>query len=117
MFSPKVLDIKPEDLLRRFTEGVAQVAAISLQIGYPTVASVPHSVVNGFKRLLAVAVATDITFPEAKQVDPLFSRLEFFTLFLERKTQNCLLLTNNYTSAHMLLKFVMLCLHHTHTHN
>ena len=81
MFSPKVLDIKPEDLLRRFTEGVAQVAAISLQIGYPTVASVPHSVVNGFKRLLAVAVATDITFPEAEQVDPLFFASQIFYSF------------------------------------
>ena len=68
VFSPKILDIKTEDLLTRFMEGVANVAAVSLQIGYPTVASVPHSIVNGFKRLLAVAVATDITFPEAEQV-------------------------------------------------
>lgn len=66
-FSPKVLDIKTEDLLKRFTEGVTKVAAVSLQIGYPTLASVPHSIVNGFKNLLAVAVATDITFPEAEQ--------------------------------------------------
>ena len=33
----------------RFIQGVSQVAAVSLQIGYPTVASVPHSIVNGFK--------------------------------------------------------------------
>ena len=25
------------------------IASVSLQIGYPTVASVPHSVINGFK--------------------------------------------------------------------
>jgi len=25
------------------------VASVSLQIGYPTVASVPHSIINGFK--------------------------------------------------------------------
>ena len=68
VFSPKVLDIKTEDLLMKFMEGVTRVAAVSLQIGYPTLASVPHSVVNGFKNLLAVAVATDITFPEAEQV-------------------------------------------------
>ena len=71
VFSPKVLDIKTEDLLKRFTEGVTKVAAVSLQIGYPTLASVPHSIVNGFKNLLAVAVATDITFPEAEQVESL----------------------------------------------
>merc|ERR1739838_504203 len=39
-----------------------------LQIGYPTIASVPHSIVNGFKNLLAVAAETEITFPEAEQM-------------------------------------------------
>lgn len=67
VFSPSVLDITDDDLLKRFMQGVANVAAVSLQIGYPTVASVPHSIANGFKNLLAVAVATDITFKEAEQ--------------------------------------------------
>lgn len=31
-------------------------------------ASAPHSVINGFKNLLAVAAATDIEFKEAKTV-------------------------------------------------
>ncbi len=68
VFDPSILDITDDDLLRRFLEGVSKVAAVSLQIGYPTVASVPYSMVNGFKNLLAVAVATDITFKEAEQV-------------------------------------------------
>jgi len=67
-FEPKILDIKPEDLRARFLEGVRNVAAVSLQIGYPTVASAPHSIVNGFKNLLAVAAVTEITFKEAETV-------------------------------------------------
>merc|ERR1712090_42909 len=47
--------------------GVAQVAALSLAISYPTIASVPHSV-NGMKNLLAVAAVTDITFKEAEML-------------------------------------------------
>ncbi|KAK4313988.1 hypothetical protein Pmani_014702 [Petrolisthes manimaculis] len=66
VFSPKVLDITDEDLLKSFQKGVANVASVSLSIGYPTVVSVPHSIVNGFKRLLAVAAVTDITFKEAE---------------------------------------------------
>jgi len=66
VFSPKVLDITDEDLLSTFQAGLANVAAVSLAIGYPTVASVPHSVVNGFKNLLAIAAVTDITFKEAE---------------------------------------------------
>jgi len=68
IFEPKILDIKPEDLRARFMAGVRNVAAVSLQIGYPTVASVPHSIVNGFKNLLAVAAVTEVTFKEAETV-------------------------------------------------
>ena len=49
-------------------QGVRNVAALSLAINYPTAASAPHSIVNGFKKLLAVAVETDISFAEAEQV-------------------------------------------------
>merc|ERR1719234_755504 len=49
-------------------QGISNVASVCLQIGYPTVASVPHSIVNGFKNLLAVAAETDITFPEAESM-------------------------------------------------
>jgi hypothetical protein len=41
---------------------------VSLAINYPTLVSVPHSVINAFKNLLAVAVATDIDFKEAQTV-------------------------------------------------
>ena len=68
VFDPSILDIKPEDLRAKFVEGVRNVAAISLQIGYPTVASVPHSIANGFKKLLAIAVTTDVEFEQAKQL-------------------------------------------------
>merc|ERR1719331_1005549 len=52
----------------RFMRGVANVAAVCLQIGYPTVASAPHSIVNGMKNLLAIAAVTDITFKEAEMI-------------------------------------------------
>lgn len=68
IFSPEILDIKSEDIRSTFLEGVRNIAALSLAIGYPTVASVPHSIANGFKKLLAIAVATDIEFEEAKKM-------------------------------------------------
>jgi len=68
IFEPMILDIKPEDLRSKFISGARNVAAVSLEIGYPTVASVPHSIVNGFKKLLAVAAATDVTFKQAETV-------------------------------------------------
>jgi len=67
IFSPAVLDITDDDVKKSFMAGVRNVAALSLAINYPTTASAPHSIVNGFKRLLAIAVETDIDFAEAEQ--------------------------------------------------
>jgi len=67
VFDPEILDITTDSLMTKFLEGVRNVASLSLAIGYPTVASVPHSIVNGFKNVLAVAAVTDITFKEAER--------------------------------------------------
>ncbi|XP_043851838.1 60S acidic ribosomal protein P0-like [Dromiciops gliroides] len=63
IYNPEVLDIMEETLPLQFLEGVRNVASVCLHIGYPTVASVPYSIVNGYKPVLAVAVETDYTFP------------------------------------------------------
>uniref|UniRef100_A0A671L3Q6 Large ribosomal subunit protein uL10 n=1 Tax=Sinocyclocheilus anshuiensis TaxID=1608454 RepID=A0A671L3Q6_9TELE len=47
--------------------GVRNIASVCLQIGYPTLASIPHSIINGYKRVLAVAVETDYSFPLAEK--------------------------------------------------
>jgi len=56
------------DLRKRFMEGVVNLACVSLAMGYPTIASVPHIVVNGFKNLLAIAAATEVEFKEAATI-------------------------------------------------
>lgn len=48
--------------------GVANLAAVSLEIGYPTLASAPHSIANGFKNLLAIAATTEVDFKEATTI-------------------------------------------------
>jgi len=65
-FDPAILDIKDEDIREKFIEGVMNVAGVCLSIGYPTIVSVPHSILNGFKNLLAVAAVTDYSFKEAE---------------------------------------------------
>merc|ERR1711934_607971 len=68
LFDPSILDVTEDDIRAKFMNGVNNVAAVSLNIGYPTAASAPHSIANGLKNLLAVAAATDITFPAAEQM-------------------------------------------------
>lgn len=68
LFSPEVLDITTSDLRARFITGVRNVASVSLAIGYPTLASAPHSLVNGLKNLLAIAATTDVNFKQAETI-------------------------------------------------
>merc|ERR1712109_364284 len=68
LFAPEILDITEEDIRKKFMVGVNNIAAVSLNIGYPTLASAPHSIANGLRNLLAVAAATEISFPAAEQM-------------------------------------------------
>uniref|UniRef100_A0A8C9LWT5 60S acidic ribosomal protein P0 n=1 Tax=Piliocolobus tephrosceles TaxID=591936 RepID=A0A8C9LWT5_9PRIM len=67
-YNPEVFDITEESLHSCFLEDVRNVASVCLQIGYPTVASVPGSIINGYKQVLALSVETDYTFPLAEKV-------------------------------------------------
>merc|ERR1712215_79564 len=64
VYSPKVLDIKEDDILASFREGLSNLTAACLAVGFPTMASVPQSIAKGFKKLLAVAAGSDYTFKE-----------------------------------------------------
>lgn len=66
VFGVHILDLTEDVLLGRFFMGVRAVAALSLELGYPTMASIRHSFINGFKNLLCVSLATDYTFEESK---------------------------------------------------
>jgi len=66
IFSPAILDITEAEILGKFSTALSKVASLSLQIGYPTQASIPHSIGQAFKALVAVTVQLDnYSFPEA----------------------------------------------------
>jgi large subunit ribosomal protein LP0 len=68
VIDPSVLKITIEDLLEKFKTGIANVASLSLAIGYPTLASLPHALSNAYKNVLSVAVETEYTFPAAEKI-------------------------------------------------
>jgi len=73
VYPAAVLDLTDDDILKKFFHGVNNVAAVSLQIGYPTVVSLPHSIMNGYKNMLAISIATDYTFPGSEKIKQLLS--------------------------------------------
>jgi len=66
VYEAKILDLSHDDLLEKFFRGVRQVAAISLAVHQPTLASLPHIFANATKNLIAISLATDYTFKESK---------------------------------------------------
>jgi large subunit ribosomal protein LP0 len=67
IFSAAVLSIDKQVIISRFSQALSAVASISLQIGYPTQASIPHSIGNAFKACVAVVIGLEsFTFEEAK---------------------------------------------------
>jgi len=67
VYDASILDMDQDQLLGKFLNGVRQVAAVSLAIGYPTAASISHSINHGYKKLLALALSTEIEFAESKK--------------------------------------------------
>lgn len=67
LFDAKVLDITDDVLAAKFGEALKTLASLSLAIGYPTQASVPHSIANAFKVNLSVTIGLDnYTFDKAE---------------------------------------------------
>jgi len=78
MFDVAVLDISDDDIAAKFMNGVCNVAAISLASDYPTMASIPHSIINAYKNVLSISLGTDYTFELAKKVKDILENPEAF---------------------------------------
>jgi len=65
IYEASVLDLTDEDILAKFSNGIKNVASVSLAVGFPTVAALPHVLVRGYKNIISVALATEYTFPQA----------------------------------------------------
>lgn len=68
VYSPEVLDLSEDDLVEKFASGVSMITSLALAISYPTLAAAPHMFINAYKNVVALALATEYSFPEADKV-------------------------------------------------
>jgi len=66
-YSAKILDMTKEQLEQKFLNGISRLTAISLAIGYPTQASLPHIVGNAFKKIMSIGIAADLDTPKVTE--------------------------------------------------
>ena len=69
VFPSSILDITDEELVSHFISAVSTIASVSLAIGYPTLPSVGHTLINNYKNLLAVAIAASYHYPESRHAN------------------------------------------------
>jgi len=87
VYGVDVLDLGDEDILKMFARGVQSIASLSLAIGFPTVASIPHVIANGFKNILFLSIATDYTIDAAKELKEAVENPEAFLAALPAVTE------------------------------
>jgi len=68
-----LFDMTDDVILGKIRSGVQRIAALSLQIGHPTVASLPHSFAHGYKNIVSIALATSATFKQVEQLKALLA--------------------------------------------
>ena len=68
IFTAEVLDLTDDMLASKMSAGLGGFAAICLATGYPTMASIPHSIGNAYKVLVSIAVeCEDYSFKKADE--------------------------------------------------
>jgi len=72
VFAPSVLDIDENQILASFLSAVQTLATISLAVNYPTLPSVVHSLINSYKKIIAVALETEYSW---EAIDELKDRI------------------------------------------
>jgi len=64
-FDPAVLDLTEDDIMSRLMSAAGFMSALCLEIGYPTKASLVHTLNNAYKACIAIALESDYTFDRA----------------------------------------------------
>jgi len=67
-FPPSVLDISEDQLLKAFGTAITTIAALSLALNFPTLPSVVHSLVNSYKKVIAVALETEYSWEAIEEL-------------------------------------------------
>jgi len=62
ILTPEIFNMNPADLIGKFKEVSQKIAAISLAINRPNQLSAPHLIVNAFKNVASIALASGINF-------------------------------------------------------
>lgn len=67
-YPSSLLSLGANDVLQQLAKGVQRLACVSLQIGFPTLASVPHLIATAYRNLVSISIETEYEFEGSKEV-------------------------------------------------
>merc|ERR1711862_413391 len=67
VFEAAVLDITDDVIVSKITAAAGLISSVCLEIGYPTSASLVHTINNAFKNCVSIALGSDFSFARADE--------------------------------------------------
>jgi len=68
VYPASLLSLGTNDVLQTLSKGLQRIATISLHIGHPTLASVPHLIARAYRNLISVSIETTYDFEASVKV-------------------------------------------------
>jgi large subunit ribosomal protein LP0 len=68
VYPSSLLSLGTHDVMQMLARGLQRVTTIALEIGTPTVATLPHLLANAYKNILAISVETEYEFEGSKDI-------------------------------------------------
>jgi len=68
VYPSALLNLGTNDVLQTLAKGLQRVATISMQIGFPSLASVPHLIANAYRNLISISIETNYDFEGSVKV-------------------------------------------------
>jgi len=68
VYPATLLNLGHNDVLQMFARGLQRVTTIALEIGFPSIATIPHLIGNAYKNVLAISVETEFEFEGSKDI-------------------------------------------------
>jgi len=68
VYPSSLLSLGESDVLQLLSKGIQRIATISIQTGFPSLASVPHQIAKAYRNLISISIETDYEFEGSKEV-------------------------------------------------
>jgi len=68
VYPASLLSLGVNDVMQTFSRALQRVTVVALEIGFPSIATIPHILANAYKNILSISVETDYEFEGSKDI-------------------------------------------------